>query len=255
MKFTLKALGLAVVATVSTVTLADEGSSLPYGLEFSGSAALTTDYRFRGMTQTESDPAIQAGFQLSHTSGFYAGVWGSNVSFAGDDDTHIELDPYIGYSTTIESLGSKPIIDVGVYYYAYPSSSDLNFVEYYAKLGFDGVLAEGDNITTAVNYTNDYLALDEDAWYFNVGYSVPFGASGFGGVASVGYTTADNFDFGGGNDDYWDWKAGVNYSFASIDGLSAELAAVGTDIDTKGLPHATKRGVETGAVFTIAKSF
>ena len=47
----------------------------------------------------------------------------------------------------------------------------------------------------------------------------------------------------------------MSYSFASVDGLSAELAAVGTDIDTDGMTHAGKRGVDTGAVFTLTKAF
>ncbi len=57
------------------------------------------------------------------------------------------------------------------------------------------------------------------------------------------------------NDSYVDWKVGVSYNFASVEGLSAELAAVGTDIDTDGFSHAAKRGVETGAVFTLTKAF
>ena len=52
-----------------------------------------------------------------------------------------------------------------------------------------------------------------------------------------------------------DWKAGVTYSFASVSGLTAELAAVGTDIDTDTMTDLSKRGVETGAVFTLTKAF
>ena len=58
-----------------------------------------------------------------------------------------------------------------------------------------------------------------------------------------------------GDDNYIDWKVGVNYGFKSIPGATAELAAVGTNIDTKGFTHAQERGVETGAVFTLTKTF
>ena len=60
-------------------------------------------------------------------------------------------------------------------------------------------------------------------------------------------------DNASGDDNYIDWKVGVTYSFASVEDLSAELAAVGTNIDADTNPY--KRGVETGAVFTITKAF
>ncbi|WP_163122118.1 TorF family putative porin [Acinetobacter portensis] len=259
MKFTLKALSLALVTSVSTVAFADEAPALPFGLEFSGSAAMTTDYRFRGMSQTENDPAVQVGFQLDHASGLYAGVWGSNVYIANGDAgvAHLELDPYLGYAKTFEGVAGKPTLDVGVYYYAYPGNSDLNFVEYYAGVGFEGLITEGDSLSTSVNYTNDYLGLDIDAWYLGLGYTIPFADTGFSGIANIGYTTTDKyyFDAASKDDSYWDWKAGVAYEFKSIEGFSAELAAVGTNIETKNTASTYKRGVETGAVFTLTKSF
>ena len=251
MKFTLKALSLALVATASTVTFADDAPALPFGLEFSGSAAITTDYRFRGLTQTQNDPAVQVGFQLDHSTGLYAGVWGSNVHFGGEGP-HLELDPYIGYAKTFENLPGAPTFDVGVWYYAYPGYSDLNWVEYYAGVGFESLALEGDSLSTYVYYTDDYAGNENDAWYFNAGYSIPFGA-GFGGVASIGYTDVRNpID---SRNDFWDWKAGVTYEFQSISGFSAELAAIGTDKDVRGEPKVVKRAAQTGAVFTLTKSF
>ena len=58
-----------------------------------------------------------------------------------------------------------------------------------------------------------------------------------------------------GNDNYVDWKVGVNYAVKSIPGVTAELAAIGTNIDTDGFTNSGKRGVETGAVFTLTKAF
>ncbi|MGX5698793.1 TorF family putative porin [Acinetobacter kookii] len=253
MKFTFKALSLAVVATASSFTFADETPASPFGLSVSGTAAITSDYRYRGMTQTFNDPAVQAGFVLSHDSGLYAGVWGSNVDFG--TTAHIELDPYIGFATTLDSFANKPLLDVGLWYYAYPSQSDLNWLELYGKLTFNDVLAQGASLLTAVNYTNDFLGFDTDAWYLNATYSVPFGATGFGGVAALGYTVADDYDFGSGDDNYFDWKAGVTYTFASVDGLTAELAAVGTNIDPDSTSSVDSRWVDTGAVFTLTKAF
>ena len=248
-----KLLVVATLTGLSGVVFADETPASPFGLSVTGTAALTSDYRFRGVTQTFNDPAVQAGFVLSHASGAYAGVWGSNVDFGGT--AHIELDPYIGYATTLDSFANKPLLDVGLWYYAYPSESDLNWLELYGKLTFKDVLVQGASLLTAVNYTNDYAGKDENSWNVNATYSVPFGTTGFGGVAALGYTQADEYDFGGGDDHYVDWKAGVTYSFASVSGLSAELAAIGTDIDTDTMTDLSKRGVETGAVFTLTKAF
>ena len=248
-----KLLLVATLTGLSGAVFADETPASPFGLSVTGTAALTSDYRFRGVTQTFNDPAVQAGFVLSHASGAYAGVWGSNVDFGGT--AHIELDPYIGYATTLDSFANKPLLDVGLWYYAYPSESDLNWLELYGKLTFKDVLVQGASLLTAVNYTNDYAGKDENSWNVNATYSVPFGTTGFGGVAALGYTQADEYDFGGGDDHYVDWKAGVTYSFASVSGLTAELAAIGTDIDTDTMTDLSKRGVETGAVFTLTKAF
>jgi uncharacterized protein (TIGR02001 family) len=259
MKFTLKALSLALATTASGVALADESSKLPLGLEFSGSAAITTDYRFRGISQTQNDPAIQVGLHLAHSSGLYAGVWGSNIDF-GNDAPKLELDPYLGYSYTFEDVNLKPWVDVGVWRYGYPSyTKNFAFTEYYVRGGLSDVIAEGDGFNTTINYTNSYGKTDKDSWYFSLGYAVPFADTGFGANVNVGYTTvkdyvAYNGGFNGKNH-YTDWKLGVTYDFKSISGFTAELAAIGTDISKKGKSKDEKRLNETGAVFTLTKSF
>ena len=135
MKLAYKAVALSVMAMASTLAMAEESNALSQaGVSFAGTAALTSDYRYRGVTQTQNDPAVQVGFALTHESGLYAGVWGSNVNFGGADP-HLELDPYVGYATELPFAG-KPTLDVGLWYYGYPSASDINWLELYAKLGF-----------------------------------------------------------------------------------------------------------------------
>ncbi len=64
---------------------------------------------------------------LAHDSGLYLGLWGSNVDF-GEGSPSLELDPSIGFATTLESFASKPVLDVGMVYYNYPSADDLNWL-------------------------------------------------------------------------------------------------------------------------------
>lgn len=260
MKFKIKTLALGVLSTASTLVMAEENTTLSkLGLSFSGNAAVTTDYRFRGMTQTQSDPAVQGSFTLAHNSGLYFSAFASNVDFGvvGDPDPHLELDPSIGFTTPLNiSENFKPTLDIGIVEYNYPSARDnYNWTEGYLKLTFADVFVKGSSLLTNVNYTDDWADVGGNSWNFNVGYSAPFGDTGFGGVANVGYTTMDKKALPDGKDDYVDWKVGVNYGFKSVSGLTAELAAIGTNIDTDGLPGAIKRGVETGAVFTLTKTF
>ena len=93
---------------------------------FSANIGLTSDYAYRGISQTDERPALQGGFDFAHTSGFYAGVWGSNVSWLRDAETtsssgnSLELDVYAGYTTALGPLG----LDVGLLQYYYPGDFD-----------------------------------------------------------------------------------------------------------------------------------
>ncbi|HPW14053.1 MAG TPA: TorF family putative porin, partial [Thermomonas sp.] len=74
--------------TVIGIGLAADASAA----DLSGNATLTTDYVWRGSTQTQGDPAVQAGFKVSGASGLYASAWGSNVKFAPETHASSELD-------------------------------------------------------------------------------------------------------------------------------------------------------------------
>ena len=257
MKFTHQAFALAVLSASATVAMAEDNTARSkMGLSFSGNLALTTDYRFRGMTQTQSDPAVQGSFTLAHTSGLYLSAFASNVNF-GPSDPHLELDPSLGFTIPLNlSANVTPILDIGVIEYNYPSAADdFNWTEAYAKLTFTDVGIKGSSLLTNLNYTNDWAAVGGKSWNFTFAYAAPIADTGFGGVASVGYTRMDKDVLPDAKDHYVDWKVGVNYGVKSIPGLSAELAAIGTNVDTAGLTAATQRGLETGAVLTLSKAF
>lgn len=124
-------------------------SSLASAVSVSGNIALTSDYIWRGMTQSDA-PAIQGGFDFAADNGFYAGIWGSNVNF--NNGAGSELDYYFGYATEVGSVG----VDVGYISYEYiDSTPDATFDETYLGLSFGdfGVsFAFGDYDYTEVSY-------------------------------------------------------------------------------------------------------
>lgn len=94
----------------------------------SGGVAVVTDYRFRGVSLSDKDFAIQPTLTVSHESGLYVGVWGSNVAENAGDD--FEVDLYAGFAG-----GDAVTWDLGVTYYMYPGVSSSNYAEIIGKLG------------------------------------------------------------------------------------------------------------------------
>ena len=93
--------------------------------EVSGNIGATSNYLWRGVTQTDDSVAVQGGIDYAHESGFYAGGWASNVDF-GDAATY-EFDLYLGYGG---SIGEDVTYDLSYLYYAYPDAdSSYNFGE------------------------------------------------------------------------------------------------------------------------------
>lgn len=105
----------------------------PEAFAVTGSAALVSDYRFRGVSQTDKEMAVQAGLTVTHSSGFYAGTWASNLSGWGTfGGSNMELDIYGGYATEV---ASGVTLDVGLTWYMYPGgASNTDFAEPFVKL-------------------------------------------------------------------------------------------------------------------------
>lgn len=269
-KFAYQAAVLASLAASTTVAMAEDSKSSIAGFSVAGSVAATTDYRFRGVTQSSNNPAIQGGFTINHESGAYLALWGSSVDF-NIHGVSAETDASLGYTNKISfSPSYSATYDVGVTHYGYVGAktnavnpyngkTGLAFTELYGKLIFPETLLKGDSVTVGVNYSPDYWGRTDDFWYFNLGYSAPIADTGFTGIASVGYNKLKNKDSlsvvagGPGTDDsYIDYKFGVQYT---VLGVTAELAGVGTDISTSGMTDAGKKPYDLGAVFTLSKTF
>ncbi|MFH0934882.1 MAG: TorF family putative porin, partial [Pseudomonadota bacterium] len=113
-------------------------------LTFSSNVTLTSNYLYRGISQTGNKAAIQGGFDLAHASGVYAGAWASSISWLSDAGTGIanagtEIDTYVGYAGAAGDIG----YDVGFLRYNYPGdyggnlSADTN--ELYGKVSYKWV--------------------------------------------------------------------------------------------------------------------
>ena len=238
--------GFAQAAEDAVVT----GDSLMSGFEISGNVALTTDYRFRGISQTDEDIAVQGGFDAEFGPGFYVGMWGSSVDFDSNDgyDGSLELDYYGGWSSSIGDTDFG--IDVGYIYYDYPGDSgdEGDFQEFYVGTSWK-------DLSLQVNYSDDYYGGTDEAWYISGDYSFSL-LEDFTVGLHVGYQILDDeggflaADADGKNEDgYTDYSVSVTYTWASVD---FSLAYVGTDLDDDDV-FGTDWGDDT-AIFTLSKS-
>lgn len=133
--------------------------------DISGNATLTTDYVWRGSTQTQGDPAVQAGFKVTGASGFYASAWGSNVEFAPGAGANTELDFTVGWG---KALFDDWSVDANVLHYRYPSTAtDLDWTELNGTLTYKG------NYWASLGYSNEALGYDADGVYALVGAKFP----------------------------------------------------------------------------------
>lgn len=192
MKFT--KLSLVAMLLIGSSAFAQEKKS---EVNISANVAMTSNYVWRGMTQSDDSPAIQGGFDLDY-KGLYVGVWGSNVKFAGSDAS-MEFDAYAGYTNEISGL----TYDIGYIQYAYPNDSKAsNFGEAYIGLGYDFEVVEVSAKYSLGIETND---LDpENAYEGSVSVPLPMDISVDGTVGnyentgvyySAGITkTLDKFD-------------------------------------------------------------
>lgn len=196
----------------------------------SGGIAVVSDYRFRGVSLSDKDFAVQPTLTLSHESGFYVGVWGSNVAENPGED--VEVDLYAGFAG-----GDTVTYDLGVTYYMYPGVSAFNYAEIIGKVGttvgpvsLGGMLAYAPSQDGTGNTDNVYVGT-------NASIGIPDTPLTFTG--SVGY------EDGAFGDDKIDWSLGVT---AEVKGFTLGASYVDTNRFVGGLGKA-------GAVFSISYGF
>lgn len=227
------------VATLLCASLAVAGEA---SAQVSGSVTLTNNYLFRGVTQTNENPALQGGITWNHDSGFYAGGWGSSISWLSDSDpavsSSVELDGFVGYAG---SFGESDLgFDVGANYYWYPGDfpsgyNSPNTLELYAGVTYKVLSAKYWYSTTdlfGIPDSDGSSNLDVTVgWEFVPGWSFN-GAVGKQWVAGTAGTATYAF-----------WSAGVSKAFDN----GFDLALAWNDNDLIG-PDET-------ITFAVTKSF
>jgi len=199
------ALALSAVPFVASAQDAEESSA------FSWSVDAVSDYVWRGVSQSDENPTLQAGFTYTGEIGLYAGVWGSGVDF-GSGAPDVEVDYFVGFN---KDLSDSVNFDIMVNRYTYPGASELNFNELLTTTTF------ADTYSLSVNYSDDFGGADTDAWYVGLGASWGL-PNDYSLDVSVGRSLFEK-DY---SDDYTDWSVGVGKSWGLF---SAKLAYVGTD--------------------------
>ena len=221
------ATALAGAAFVSTPALAqDEGADLG-GWSVSGNAAIVSDYRFRGVSLSGGDPAVQGGVDIGHDSGFYVGTWGSSID--GGAYGTVELDLYGGFATEV-TPGVE--IDVGLLYYMYPNGTsgvDLDYWEPYASVSTT-LGPVGATLGAAYAWEQDSLG-GSDNLYVYTDFEVGVPTTPLTLSAHLGYTdgvlappllTGLSLDDSG-----FDWSVGASATI--LGGLSVGVSYIDTE--------------------------
>jgi uncharacterized protein (TIGR02001 family) len=205
----------AVLAlTLSAAAVHADKNGEENSIQVSGNVALTSDYKFRGISQTDGGPALQGGLGMDFGNGFYLGTWGSNVDFANS----LELDYYGGFRGDInESLS----FDAGYIYYDYPSTPGEDpYGEIYSRLGFYG-------ITFGLAYSDDYYLKSGKFLYTHADYASKLGS--FELNFHLGHNAFDSDKFLGGADDrYLDYSVRISREWGGIDWA---LSVIDTDLN------------------------
>jgi uncharacterized protein (TIGR02001 family) len=251
---------LASTAFAAVPAFADE-TDPPSDFTVSGTAAVVSQYRFRGLSQSDNKPAVQASITLKHSSGFYLSTWGSST--AGDfsftnspiQPGGTEIDVYGGYSNTFSGV----TVDVGGYGYIYPNAPINNYYEIYGSLAttLGPVTAKaGVNYAPGQDYFKSFGVTNHNVYvYGNLTGAIPGTPITLHG--QLGYTDGGLRYL----KNYLDFSAGASVTWKM---LTLDVSVVGTDISDSDVVAATgcvptcsywKRPAKTVGVVSLTASF
>lgn len=246
---------VAVAAALAAPTLAAaQAAASPV----TGNISLTTDYRFRGLTQTMQRPALQGGFDYAHSSGLYVGNWNSNVSSTVFPNANLEMDFYGGYKRSFGDLG----LDVGFIYYYYPGSRaaltnpQTGTTVADTKIDNKEIYIGGSWKWLSVKYfhsIDDLFSVPDtkNSWYLDGTATFDLG-SGWGVVGHIGRQEVKDWD----DATYTDYKLGVT---KDIGGYVFGAAWVDTNAKDAAWTYTDARKSmnigKSGVVLSVSKTF
>ena len=221
---------LKKAALVAAAALALPGVGLAEDpqVPISANLTFTSDYVFRGISQTDEKFAVQGGFDWESANyGIYIGTWASNISWTDDEASSAEVDVYFGWKKNWNDWG----LDIGYIHFNYPGFSIGNSDEVYATGSWKWIYLSYYRIVST-GYFGVQDARGSEYGQIGADYTFP---AGFTIGASYGATrlSGDDPSIAGANSlaDYDDYKVYVGYSDTTYTGLDFELAWTDTDID------------------------
>lgn len=204
--------------------------------EVSSTITFTNDYRFRGVSQTSGDPALQGSIDVGFDNGIYAGIWGSNVNFGDSDNANLEIDYYIGHAGDLTEELSYAATLYYFQYHGYTDGTDIDFTE----IDLQGFYKD---FAILYAYTDNYVNSDEDYHYVAADYSTAI-TEQINLDLHAGYTFGDAYN----DAEYSDYSVGLSGSAAGLDLSVAYLTN-----DVKGTK--TDDQDDNTVVFAVSRSF
>jgi uncharacterized protein (TIGR02001 family) len=230
MRYTIISLAAFAAAAAATPAMAQDQTDPPPAVTISGSVGVVSDYKFRGISQTDGNFAVQGGITISHKSGFYIGTWGSSIDdyVTVHGTGHQELDLIAGYK---HSFNGGLTVDVGAVYYVYPGTrpgfagdtSASDFIEPYASVAY-AIGPVTAKVTTNYAPKQKALAIDqgltgllpkEDNLYLAGDLSASIPKTPIGLTAHIGHTWGPSW-LSGPTSEYTDWSLGATATWKSL---------------------------------------
>ena len=213
----LMALALGSVSGLAQAQTATPESSLSFNV------GVTSDYRYRGISQSRLQPALQGGVDYADKSGFYVGAWGSTIKFIKDSGAskgNVELDLYGGYKGTVGAVA----YDVGFLRYEYVGNTykDAGYVNANTDEAYGAVTAGPATLKYSYAFSDLFGNVNsKGSTYWDLSATFDLG-SGYSLVPHVGRQTVKNSP----GITYNDFALTLNKDLG--DGLSASVAAIAT---------------------------
>jgi uncharacterized protein (TIGR02001 family) len=250
--FALAALTLSLAHVAARADTADTPAASEPSYSITANVTLATQYRYRGLMQTDNKPAIQGGFDFTHSSGFYLGNWNSNISWLSDSNSAVsapvEMDFYGGWRGDIaDGIG----LDVGALKYYYPGDYPSGFTSPDTAELYAGISHGPISLKYSYAVSNLFgFAKSKGSQYVDLSGNFDTGFWGLTVNTHVGYQYVHNVN----NASYYDWKLGVTKDLGK--GLSVAVAYLDTNADKSVYTNAQGRDMGRGTVMaSLSKTF